>query len=374
MDCILCGKCMEVCPLLRATDREELGPRAKAQLSALLSQDSEGLSETSAAALAGLCLGCGRCKRRCTQGVDVPGMVAELRGKHPGFRGWLWKEWLKHSRELWPSTGLAARLVPSRLQPERLSPFLKSMQLLKRGMGMEPFIGIQELPQEYSGKSMMVFSGCTAKYVRSSWQDAALSLLDRLGVEVVKSRFGCCGLGLECAGFESDSKAMRERNIAQWRKADRPQIVVYCASCMAALRDYEQDFEDSEEARAWAEALTPLSSLLAGGQYAVSEDAPLQVGYHRPCHVDKTDFDHIFLAGVLKTGLQKSDERQCCGFGGVMQLGAPDICSKVNDACWHSLAGSQIVLSGCSACVAQLSGTAPHDVKVGHWLDAIDIS
>ena len=108
-DCILCGKCLEVCPLLAATGREELGPRAKADLCAMLAGDDSLLRGEDAARLAGLCLGCGRCRKVCSQGVDVPGLVAALRGAHPDFRGWLWKTWLTHARELWAAGSTAAR-------------------------------------------------------------------------------------------------------------------------------------------------------------------------------------------------------------------------------------------------------------------------
>ncbi len=54
--CILCGKCLEVCPLLNATGREELSPRAKASLCSALADKAGELSEADAARLAGICL------------------------------------------------------------------------------------------------------------------------------------------------------------------------------------------------------------------------------------------------------------------------------------------------------------------------------
>ena len=117
--CILCGKCLEVCPLLGATGREELGPRAKADLYSLLKDNKSLLSGEDAARLAGLCLGCHRCTEVCSQGVDIPGLVATLRGAHPDFKGWLWKTWLTNARGLWSSTSLAAKLIPNKFRPEK---------------------------------------------------------------------------------------------------------------------------------------------------------------------------------------------------------------------------------------------------------------
>ncbi len=372
-NCILCGKCMEVCPLLRASGQEELSPRAKANLSALLASDIEALQEKDAAELAGLCLGCGRCKQKCPQGVDVPALVADLRGKHPGFRGWLWNKWLKHARELWPSTSLAARLIPSGMQPERLSPFLKAMQLLKSGNGLKPFVRIKTLPKNHAGTSMMLFSGCTARYVRPEWQHTALDLLSRLGIDVVKGKFGCCGMGLECAGFQTDAAQMRDTNVLAWRKAGKPKIVTLCASCHKGLAEYSKNFEDAVEARQWIEALTPISRLVLQGCYVLTPQAPEWIGYHRPCHMQHQDTDHAFLSAVLGEKLLEPDDRQCCGFGGVMQLGSPELCTQVNERCWQSLDGADTVLTGCSACVAQLAASAPENIQVGHWLEILDL-
>ncbi|WP_147819972.1 (Fe-S)-binding protein [Salidesulfovibrio onnuriiensis] len=372
MDCILCGKCLEVCPLLRATGREELGPRAKADLSALLRGDAVALDAEDVARLAGLCLGCRRCREKCPQGVDVPALVAGLRAEHPDFRAWLWKTWLKRARELWPSSGMAAKLIPEKFQPERLAPFLKALSLLRGGPHVRPFVAVEALP-DLRGETVLLFSGCTARYVRKEWRRAAEKLLEAMNAGLHKDKFECCGMGLESAGFGPDAARMREKNIRAWRRAGKPRVVTLCVSCHKGLADYADGFEDAAEAGEWAEALTPISALLLDGRYMLTENAPARVGYHRPCHATGNDLDHALLASVLGERLPTPDGRECCGFGGIMQLGAPELCSQVNERCWQSLAGSETVITGCSACAAQLTATAPEGVRVGHWLEMFDL-
>ncbi len=43
-ECILCGRCLDVCPVFRATNREELSPKAKHWMARLLREGEAGLS------------------------------------------------------------------------------------------------------------------------------------------------------------------------------------------------------------------------------------------------------------------------------------------------------------------------------------------
>lgn len=367
--CILCGKCMEVCPLLRATNQEELAPRAKSELCRVLGELPGELSEADAARLAGLCLGCGRCAEICPQGVNVPEMVAELRGAHPNFKSWLWKTWLTRARQLWAPGSAAARLVPETFHTEKLGPMLKMLAGMSGGSGLEPFVEVTEFPDTWRGEKMLLFAGCTANYVQGRWLAAASRLLDGLGVDVLPGGFTCCGSGLKGAGFVDGSRTMAERNVAVWRQAGRPRIATFCATCLAGLKAYSGCFEDDAEQAAWLESLSPLATLLQGAAFAVADNAPARLGYHHPCHSGKTDPDKPFLATLLGDRLVAATDRQCCGFGGIMRLAAPEATSPVNRECWETLRGAEAVLTGCSACLSQLSATAPDGVKVGHWLE-----
>lgn len=369
--CILCGKCLEVCPLLRATGREELSPRAKADLCRVLSESPDELSEQDVAKLAGLCLGCGRCAEVCSQGVDVPALVSGLRGAHPDFKSWLWKTWLTRARQLWAPGSAAARLIPEQFHTEKLGPMLKMLAGLTGGPGLEPFVTAESFPDTYRGEQMLLFAGCTATYVQGRWLVAALRLLDGLGVDVLPADFACCGSGLKSAGFADESRAMAEKNIDIWRTAGRPKVVTFCASCHAGLQGYEDAFEDDAERELWRERVFSLSVILQGVTFVITDNSPESTGYHHPCHAGKADPDQAFLGAVLGDRLTAATATQCCGFGGIMRLGAPALTDPVNDNCWHHLKGTDVVLTGCSACLSQLSATAPDGVKVGHWLEMI---
>jgi glycolate oxidase iron-sulfur subunit len=377
-ECILCGKCLEVCPLLAATGREELGPRAKADLCALLAGDHGQLASADVARLAGLCLGCGRCAAVCSQGVDVPGLVAGLRGAHPDFKGWLWKTWLTHADRLWPVGSAAARLVPEPLWPDRFGPLLRMLAGLRDGSGSTPtfarFLTPTAFPDTHRGESMLLFAGCTATLVRQQWLAAARRLLDGLGVDILPGQFRCCGGGLKTAGFTDEARVMALYNIEVWRGAGRPKVAVFCASCLSGLRGYDALFDDRAEAEAWRNSMTTLSILAKDTAFVISGAVPERIGYHRPCHAHGADSDLLLLKAALGDRLVAATDRQCCGFGGVMALGAPELAAQVNARCWDQLAGTELVLTGCSACAVQLAASAPQGVAVGHWLETVEIT
>ncbi len=367
--CILCGKCLSVCPLIKATNREELGPRAKADLCRLLEDGTIPLSEKNAGELASMCLGCRRCTNVCSQGVDVPGLVAALRSEHPGFKGWLWKTWLTNAAVLWSASSSAANHLPDSLKPERFGPFLKMLAGLKGESGLRPAVIPASFPDSYKGKKMLLFAGCTANYVQGRWLMAALRLLDGLGVEVIPGDFKCCGGSLKSAGFADEAASMQEHNLDVWRSAGKPDVVTFCTSCRAALRAYPCN--DKAEQEEWGAAQHPLSELTREIEFSVSIDDSVRFGYHRPCHVGKADADGVLMRAALGSRLVVSGEEQCCGFGGVMHLAAPDVCSQVNTQCWDSFGETDVIVTGCAACAARLASSAPEGKRAGHWLELI---
>jgi glycolate oxidase iron-sulfur subunit len=190
------------------------------------------------------------------------------------------------------------------------------------------------------------------------------------------------------AGLPEAQAEARRANIAAWREAGRPLLVTYCATCRKGLADYAVEgvagglFADEAEEKLWADSVTPLAALLEGAQAKIGRGAPNIIGYHRPCHADAGDADYKLLKGLLGARLRTPAKGGCCGFGGILQLGAPQLSATVGERCWATLDGAlgysaapevtpAYVLTGCSGCVMQLSATAPQGANVGHWLEIV---
>lgn len=394
-DCVLCGCCLEGCPLFAVSAREELSPRAKALLAgpskfAAANLPEGGLPQADVAALTGLCLACGRCEKLCPQGVKVPALMTAMRAAHPDFRQWLWKQWITRLGPFWSLAARGAAALPESLAPAGLGLALKGLKGLRPGLGLAPWLDITHLPAQGYGRThgerpVAVFDGCVGSGPRKVWAETARKLLGGLGARLVQARFLCCGSTLGTAGLPAEQHNARRSNVAAWREAGRPLLVTYCATCRKGLAEYIGAggglFADQAEQEQWRVAVVPLSSLLLGAQAKAGLGAPAVVGYHRPCHADLGDGlgdpDHALLAGLLGPRLCVAAKSGCCGFGGILQLGAPQLSEAVGRVCWAGLDGAcgqsapGYVLSGCSGCIMQLSATAPAGAKTGHWLEIL---
>ena len=376
-ECILCGKCLAVCPLVAATGREELSPKAKFVLRDAL-ETGKTLDERAAARLAALCLACGRCEKICPQGLCGPDLAAKLRAAHPGWREWLWKQWLTRPRTLWPAAHTLAERLPeplAKLGGEPGRALKRGFMALRRDPAIAPWLAVRAYPSCGRERKAVLFSGCTARHGRPAWIATARELLIELGFEIAEADFACCGCSMGHAGLEEVQCDMQRANLAAWRAAGRPLVVAFCATCRCGLRGYVRaplGWEPMER-EAWLAAVMPLAGLLDGVEFRVLEHAPKRVLYHRPCHGAGGDQDRKLLLRTLGSRLVKSGLEQCCGFGGVMQLGAPELSAAVAERAWTHYAarpGDQL-MTGCSACALHLAATAPDGVTVGHWLELL---
>ncbi|WP_415714746.1 (Fe-S)-binding protein [Maridesulfovibrio sp.] len=375
--CVQCGKCLEVCPLFKVTGREELTPRAKFFLESLRSGEDpgEGLSEKDFKSLASLCLSCGRCAKNCPQSMSGPDMVSNLRAKSKGFIQTCWDLWLISPGLLWPMAAAASKLSPEVL-PEPFGSARKRMQALF-AKSPEPWVELS-LQAKFEKRKVMLFKGCVGRFARTDWTAKAERIMDGMGlIRAEGGEFGCCGSSHGSAGLLGRQIEARAKNIKVWKDSGYPLLVTFCATCLKGLKEYTlDDFAGDEELLAkWNEALTPLSSLLLDAEPKLLDNAPVQVAYHQPCHAPRNDTDLKLVALIAGERLRQVQNDLCCGFGGIMQLGAPELSKEVG---LHSLEhltkgmkpGGQIV-SGCSACVIQLVTLVKDDYFASHWLDIL---
>ncbi|WP_320171349.1 (Fe-S)-binding protein [Maridesulfovibrio sp.] len=371
--CVQCGKCLEVCPLFKATGREELTPRAKFFLQSL--DPAQGLSVNDFNSLASLCLSCGRCAKNCPQNMSGPELVSELRAGSNGFLRTCWDIWLASPGVLWPTAAALSRFSPESL-PE---PFGSAKKRMASLFAKSPAPWAEVLPQVcFEERKAVLFKGCVGRYARKDWASKAEHLMDAAGlVRPGEINFSCCGSSYGSAGLLDRQRDARKKNIRVWQDAGEPLLVTFCATCLKGLKEYDvEDFSGSEELRSrWMESLTPLSSLLAGAEITLLDNCPDQVIYHKPCHAAQPDADLEFVQAVAGDRLLPVKDDLCCGFGGVMQIGAPKLSRQVGEHCMTSLtegadAGAQIV-SGCSACVIQLATLAKDAYFATHWLDIL---
>ena len=107
---------------------------------------------------------------------------------------------------------------------------------------------------------------------------------------------------------------VRERNLELWRKAGKPVMASFCASCKHSLDSYTAVLS-AEEGKEWKQKCVGLSSLFVEPQISATGKAPAVVGYHQPCHWGTADPDLPLLTAGL-AGLKKGTGL-CCGMAQV---------------------------------------------------------
>lgn len=376
-ECILCGRCLSVCPLFAATGREELSPRAKFFLARAVAEGRADLSQKAADLLTTMCLSCGKCENACPLGLCGPDLVAELRTAHPGFAGFLWKLWIERAGLLWPLARSLARIAPERLPIEAVLRAKNALEAMGSGRAPAPWLTPEAYDQSRAGQKAVLFAGCVAEHANPQWKKTAKNLLAGLGLDVLPDPgFTCCGCTLGHAGAPQAQAAMQQQNIEAWRRAGRPLLVVFCATCRCGLRAYARKSLGltMPEVDLWKDNLVSLAELLGNTRFRLAETAPAAVRYHRPCHGAGGNQDLDFLRRAMGQRLVfHEDETPCCGFGGLTKLTSPELSDAVASqamAIYAPRAGDQIV-TGCSGCVTQLRAAAPKDITVGHWLELI---
>lgn len=380
-DCIMCGKCLEVCPVFKATGREELGGRAKMFLAQQLEQAEPlvKLDRDKVAEMVGLCAGCGRCEAVCPRDVPIGAVVRRLRAQGDTFRLWLYRRMVEHA-PLWKGANLLARILPDALAlPEpsmgddAAGLVVKGFRSLDARNVLDPFVKVADPNLEFAGEDAVLFSGCVADRVMTPWKTTALALMRSLGLRIHEDvAFDCCGAAYASAGLEVERGKAMEANVRVWREAGHPRLVTFCASCHHELKRYADYhvFTGAQEKALWLERLTPLSTMLLGTTFVIAEGAPESVAYHSPCHEEPEGQGAELAAEMLGSWLAP-ERAGCCGFGGALQAAAPRLSAEIAGRCWAALGTSPTVLTGCSGCAMQLKTSAPDDRSAGHWLEAV---
>lgn len=307
--------------------------------------------------------------------MSGPKLVSGLRARSKGFVQTCWDMWLARPGLIWPMAAALSRFSPDVL-PEPFGSARKRMQAL---FAQSPQPWAVLLPQaKFEERKVVLFKGCVGQYARPEWVEKAEKLVRAMGLRNAgEPEFSCCGSSYGSAGLVERQGQSRRKNIRSWQDAGSPLLITFCATCLKGLKEYSlDDFSGDEKLYAeWQSSLTPLSSLLLDADVEQLENCPEQVAYHKPCHAAAPDTDQALVELLAGDRLAPVQDDLCCGFGGIMQLGAPDLSRKVGEHCLERLSAELLpgdnILTGCSACVIQLATLAKGEYFAGHWLDIL---
>jgi len=382
--CVHCGFCSATCPTYQLLGDELDSPRGRIYLIKNMLEDKEITREGQSHL--DQCLTCRACETTCPSGVKYARLLEigqEISGElQPasfvvGVRTTL-------LRKLMPVTGIFRTLVklgnwfkvllPSALA-EKVPPAVAAPLDTKALVGRYPIVN--------PVKQVLVLEGCVQKGATPQVNQSLVRLLAGQQVAVnFLTEESCCGsMDYHLSAHEAGRNKMR-RLIDQLHPvlADYDAIVSTASGCGATLKEYEQILQYDpgyrQKAREVVEKVVDVSQLLAGFDFSIDTDQPLQrVAYHSPCTLQHGQQ----LGGVVEDILSKTgfelvrvdDAHLCCGSAGTYSLTHPKIAGQLLDNKLTHLQHQepQIIATANVGCQLHLGSRAK--VPVVHWIELL---
>jgi iron-sulfur cluster protein len=392
--CVRCGACANVCPVYRLVGGHRMGYVYIGAIGLILTYFFHGHDR--AKNLVQNCIGCEACKDICAAGIDLPGIIQELRAR------------LNEEEGAPISSSLLAKVMSNRKLFHTLLKFGK--------WGQRPMTSgnyVRHLPTIFAGDQSFralpaiasksfrdrwpalegaaskgsvkvgIFSGCAQDFIYPDHLEAAVKILKAKGAELhFPYEQSCCGLPLQMMGERKAAESVAKANVLAFDKLEVDQVMTLCASCANHMKEHYVELTGGDpslksKTEAFLAKLIDFSSLTKNVLKLSADDfknSGQKVAYHSPCHlcrglgVIKEPRELIAAAGEYVT---TPEEDVCCGFGGTYSMKFPEISSTlmVHKLDGIEAAGVDLLVTDCPGCVMQLKGGEEkrgRKVKVEH--------
>jgi glycolate oxidase iron-sulfur subunit len=398
--CVHCGFCTATCPTYLLLGDELDSPRGRIYL---MKDMLEGGKPATPEVVKHIdrCLSCLSCMTTCPSGVHYMHLVDHARSyiEATYVRPW-------HDRLL---REILARILP---HPNRFRAAMAGARAAKpfaRWIGALPFVGtrlkamLDLAPARVPGRSpfdkpgvfspegprrgrVAILSGCAQPVLKPGFNEAAIRLLNRHGIEVVQAKGeGCCGALVHHMGRDDESHAFAKRNIDAWvAEMDRDgldAIVITASGCGTTVKDYGFMFRDDP---AYAEKAKRVSDIAKDvTEYAMGLDlmAPVReselvVAYHSACSMQHGQQIRTEPKTLLKrAGFTVKDVPEghiCCGSAGTYNLLQPEIAGQLRARKVANIerVKPDVIATGNIGCMTQIAkGTA---IPIVHTVELLD--
>ncbi|RUW63762.1 glycolate oxidase subunit GlcF [Mesorhizobium sp. M7A.F.Ca.US.008.03.1.1] len=398
--CVHCGFCTATCPTYVTLGNELDSPRGRIYLIKDMLENGRPADKEIVTHI-DRCLSCLACMTTCPSGVNYMHLVDHARA---------------HIQETYKrplldrlTRALLAFVLP---YPAR---FRAALRLAKLG---KPFIGLFEKvpalkplgamlklapasipaaspmasPGIHAGQGtkrgrIAILTGCAQSVLDPAINEATISLLKRLGVEVVvPPGEGCCGALVHHMGREAAALASARQNVDAWTRAidqgGLDAIVITASGCGTTIKDYGFMLRLDP---AYADKAARVSALAKDiTEYLSTFDLPepvrkpgTVVAYHSACsmqHGQKITRQPKEL--LAKAGFSVREPREghlCCGSAGTYNILQPEISAKLRDRKVKNIeaTGASIVATGNIGCITQIASAAKmpvvHTIKLLNW-------
>ncbi|WP_027717546.1 L-lactate dehydrogenase (quinone) large subunit LdhH [Desulfovirgula thermocuniculi] len=379
--CVRCAACLNVCPVYQQVG----GLFGDVYTGAIGTVLSAFFTDFTKAALAQhLCLGCQRCREYCSAGIDLPGLIAELRRRAVEKNGaahverLIFEKVLPRRRLFHGLLKAAARLQGPWAKEGRIRHLPLFLAGLAEGRSLPPLAAVpfrdrlEGLPRPARPKDTVAFfSGCLVDFVYPGIGEAVCRVLAAMGWEV-KHPEGqtCCGFPARQAGMPKSLAELARQNLAALLEAGAERIITACPTCAEALKCLYPEALAGDaawlpRAEACAAKVTDFSTFVwEHKDELLPHLAPLgrKIAYHDSCHLKyalKADLAPRRLLAAAQAELVEMTPRElCCGFGGTFALKFPELSRALLERKLEAIrrAGADLVALDCPGCLLQIEG------------------
>ena len=394
--CVHCGFCLSTCPTYALLGDELDSPRGRIYL---IKDMLEGDKPASATVVRHIdrCLSCLSCQTTCPSGVNYAQLIDHARARIVQTYKRSWVEtalrWalaniLTRPGLLRLAAGLgqlARPMLP--LLPRRLQPMLKLLPArLPRAMKQsQPIVDTDKPPRA----RIALLDGCAQQVLAPRINAAAIRLLTRMGIEVVRTpEVACCGALPQHMGRTNQARRLARQAVDVWWTEHQRQplsaIVTTTSGCGTSLKDYSHLLADdphyAQRAATLAGLCRDVSEVLA--EFGLPETmksadvATMRVAYHSACSLQHGQriggIPPALLQSAGFTVLAPAEGHLCCGSAGTYNLLQPELASQLGARKAANITRTQpdLVAAGNLGCMVQIAGSL--DLPVVHTIELLD--
>ena len=398
--CVHCGFCTATCPTYVTLGNELDSPRGRIYLIKDMLENDRAADEEIVTHI-DRCLSCLSCMTTCPSGVHYMHLVDHARThiektyKRPladrltrkllaailpypaRFRAAL-----KLARLGRPFAGLFEKVRP-------LRPLAAMLKLAPASVPAQSPVATSSVYGAQGAKRgrVAILSGCAQSVLEPGINEATVSLLTRLGVEVmVPKGEGCCGALVHHMGREDEALSAARNNVDVWIKAadegGLDAIIVTASGCGTTIKDYGFMLRLDP---AYAEKAARVSALAKDvTEYLSSLDLPepvqkpgLTVAYHSACSlqhgqkVTRQPKELLARAGFIVK--EPAEAHLCCGSAGTYNILQPQIATTLRDRKVKNIAAlnADVVAAGNIGCITQIASGSGlpvvHTIRLLDW-------
>ncbi len=385
---MLCGACKSVCPSFLQEWEESLSPRGRLALIRAVIDRRLPVSDLFQDRLA-TCAGCLACEASCPSGVPVAGIIQAAKEQSViesghGVIDSILSGVIRSDRAL----RSLAWLAPVVLHYARGS-FGGSGKRQSAEASHRPFLDtapevIASAAPKGAGRARgraAFFIGCASNYFQQDIARAAVTVLVRLGFDVITPKDqACCGRPLLSLGDREAAREHARRNAVLFAGLGADVIVTACASCGLTFKKEYPKLLPPDTPRP---VVLDIHELLSDS-FEGCELAPVKtiVTYHDPCHLGRGQGLSKTARKVLRaipglTLIEMQNADRCCGFGGMMRITHRELSSGIAGAKVRDIiaTGATVVATGCPACRMQITDAlrrSASDVEVLHTVQIVE--